>query len=444
MPAAAVAHERRRRRPRDDTQAVRGLLSLPRTARRPLASLLLRLRSPDAKLLAFAVSPEVRAQPWDLYKQLRETHPVYRTRLGAWIVVRHADVATLARHPHVGVDETKSTASPRPTPGAFSELTRRLMLFLDPPDHERLRRLVVRAFTPARVRELRPRAELLAHRRLEAIFDRGEADLLADLAYPFPIDVICELLGIPVADRAAFPGWARAFAARLDVQPMRTPAIERAGNTAASEFIAYFNSVISDAARRTPGGLIDALVTAEEEGDRLTRDEVIATCALLLMAGHETTANLVGNGLLSLFDNPAQLHELRVGTVPMEHAVEELLRHDGPAQLTQRVALTDLEVGGHTIPAGDLIVLLLGAANRDPAVFDDPEQLNLARSPNPHLAFSSGIHACLGASLARMEAEILIRGVLERLPGLRCAARPQWRETFVLRGLHSLPVAWTP
>jgi cytochrome P450 len=256
------------------------------------------------------------------------------------------------------------------------------------------------------------------------------------------VDVICEMLGVPETDRYLFPPWARDLAARVDLEPLRTPEINRRGDEAARDLTAYLDGLIGDASRRTPGGLLDALVAAGQDGDALTRDEVITTCGLLLMAGHETTANLIANGVLALLRQPDALADLRSGDVPVERAVEELLRHDGPVQMVQRVALEDLDVRGATVTRGDLIVLLLAAANRDPNVFHDPERLDLDRDPNPHLAFSSGIHACLGASLARMETAVVLRQLLDRLPGLRLDGVPRWRDTFVLRGLRSLPLAW--
>ncbi len=420
------------------------LFRLPGAVRRPLAFVLQHLPFPDAKLLAIVASPEVRAEPWAVYRRLRETHPVYRSRLGAWVVASHAGVDAVLRQQAVSVDESKSAQhGQNSTPDGFTRLMNQSMLFRDPPDHDRLRRLVARAFTPRRVEELRPRIEALTRQRLDALASRGEVDLLADFAYPLTVDVICELLGVPHEERAAFPPWARALAARVDVQAVRTPDIEQRGSVAATEIAQYLDGLVTDPVRRVPGALIDALVAAEEEGDRLTHDEVISTCALLLFAGHETTANLIGNGVVTLLAYPDQLRELQAGNIPMARAVEELLRHDGPLQFTQRIALADLDIGGTTIPAGEVIALFVGAANRDPAVFDDPDGVDLSRSPNPHLAFGFGTHACIGAALARLEASVVLTELLDRWPDLRLAGRPKWRETFVLRGLQSLPIAWT-
>ena len=432
------------RAPESSAAPANAVLGLPRVVRRPLAFVLAHLPFPDAKLLAIVASPEVRAEPWAVYRRLRETHPVYRSRLGAWIVASHAGVDAVLRHESASVDESKSARhGQNPAPDAFTRLMDQTMLFRDPPDHDRLRRLVARAFTPRRIEELRPRVEALTRQRLDALASRSEVDLLAGFAYPLTVDVICELLGVPLEERAAFPPWARAIAARVDVQAVRTPDIERRGSVAATEIAEYLDGLVTDPRRRVPGGLIDALVAAEEQSDRLTHDEVISTCALLLFAGHETTANLIGNGVVTLLAHPDQLRELEAGNIPMASAVEELLRHDGPLQFTQRIALADLDIGGNTIPAGAVVALLVGAANRDPAVFDDPDGVDLSRSPNPHLAFGFGTHGCLGAALARLEASVVLTELIDRWPTLRLAGRPKWRETFVLRGLQSLPIAWT-
>jgi cytochrome P450 len=423
----------------------RAVLGLPTGIRDPAGRALCQLPFTDAKLLAFVISPRVRAEPWALYRRLQDTQPVLRTGFGAWIVSRHRDVAALSRQSGLSVEEAKATqplAFGPPEDGPFSRLMDRTMLFVDPPDHERLRRLVSGAFTPRRVEELRPRVKDLTRARLDTLAAGGEGDLLRDLAYPLPVDVICELLGIPAADRDRFPTLAKALAARLDVQPVRTEQVNRDGDAAAAEFVAYLQQLLADPGRRAPGGLIEALATAEDGGDRLSHDEVISTCALLLIAGHETTANLIANSIVALHRHPDQLDAVRSGAVAIDTAVEELLRHDGPVQLTQRITISAIELEGGTIPAGAVVVLLIGAANRDPRVFDQPDKLDLERSPNPHLSFSSGIHACLGAHLARMETSVVLGELLERWTHLRLMGRPAWRETFVIRGLKSLPVTW--
>jgi cytochrome P450 len=420
------------------------VLRLSPRIRRPVGAALVRLPAPGAKLLAFVASPAVRAEPWALYRALREQAPVYRTRFGATILSRHADALTVLRRPGTSVDESRATAfSGYPREGPYSELMRRTLLVTDPPDHERLRRLVAKAFTPGRVRRLQPHIDELVARRVDRVAGAGGTDVIAEIAYPLPVEVICELLGVPADDHRRLILWAADLASRLDIQPVRSPEVERAGDVAAAALTGYLHDLIEDPTRRVAGGLIDGLLEAEDEGTRLSRDEVIATCALVLLAGFETTANLVSNGLLALFDDPAQRKRLEAGDVPMTVAVEELLRYVGPVQMTQRVLLDDLELDGTVLGHGELVVTLIAAANRDPAVFSDPDDLDLGRAPNPHVAFSTGIHACLGASLARLETGSIIGHLLERFPQLRLARRPEWRDTFILRGLTCLPVVWT-
>ena len=397
----------------------------------------------EAQLFAFVASPAVRADPWALYRRMHERGPVRPTRFGAWVIGSHDGVKQVLRHPATSVDESLAVGLPsssRTTP--FASLMRRTLLFSDPPDHPRLRRLVARAFTPRTVEALRPRVEALVDATLTRLRPAGRADLLAELALPLPVAVICELLGVPERERPEFLSWARHLAPRLDISLFRDAEKERRGDEAAVELAALLAELVGDPSRRDPDGLLAGLVAVEEDGDRLDRDEVVALCALLLVAGFETTTNLIGNGLLALLHYPDQLARVRDGDVDPAVAVEELLRYDGPVQLTQRVLLQDVEIGGHRIPDRTLVALLVGAANRDPSVFADPDRLDVGRDPNPHLAFSSGIHYCLGAALARLEGAVAIDAVLRALPGLRLAARPHWRDTFVLRGLTSLPVSW--
>jgi cytochrome P450 len=397
----------------------------------------------SAQLFAFMASPAVRANPWPLYRRLHQRGPVRPGPYDAWLVASHAGVKQVLRHPAASVDEWLAVGltGTRPT-GPFSALMGRSLLWTDPPDHARLRQLVSRAFTPRRVDALRPRVESLIDDALARLRPLGSADLLAELAYPLPVAVICELLGMPGGERPRLLRWARHLAPRLDLSPFRDPEQNRLGDQAAVELAAFLDELIDDPSRRSPDGLLSALVAVEEAGDRLELAEVVSLCALLLVAGFETTANLVGNGLLALLRHPDQLARVRDGTVDPAVAVEELLRYEGPVQFTQRVLLEDLDVGGQHVPSRTLVALLIGAANRDPSVFADPDRLDVGRQPNPHLAFSSGIHHCLGAALARLEAAVTIPAVLRSLPGLRLAARPRCRDTFVLRGLRSLPVAW--
>lgn len=400
----------------------------------------------NAQLFAFIASSKVRSQPWRLYQRLHARGPVRPIRYkGVWLVGSHAGVTAVLRHPTTSVDESLATGQGSfDRTGPFSVLMNRTLLFTDPPDHARLRRLVARAFTPRTVERLHPWVEALVDERLARLRPDGSADLLATLALPMPVEVICELLGIPESERAPILGWARDIAPRLDISLFRDEEKERRGDIAATALAAFLGALVADPARRDPEGLLSALVAVEEDGDRLDRDEVVALGALLLVAGFETTANVIANGLLALLREPEQLARVRDGDVAPSTVADELLRFAGPVQFTQRVLLDDVELGDQRLPARTLVALLIGAANRDPRVFADPDRLDVGRDPNPHISFSSGIHHCLGASLARLEIAVAVPKVLQTLPDLRLAATPRWRDTFVLRGLTALPVRWRP
>jgi cytochrome P450 len=400
--------------------------------------------SDNAKLFAFIANPKVRSQPWPLYQRLHARGPVRPIRYeGVWLVASHDAVTAVLRHPTTSVDESLATGQESfDRTGPFSVLMERTLLFTDPPDHARLRRLVSRAFTPRTVERLQPWIEGLVEERLARLRPQGEADLLAELALPMPVEVICELLGIPEAERAPILGWARDLAPRLDISLFRDEGKERRGDEAATALAAFLGELVADPTRRDAEGLLAALVAVEEEGDRLDRDEVVALAALLLVAGFETTANVIANGLLALLEQPEELARVRDDHVAPATLADELLRFAGPVQFTQRVLLEDLQLGDQVLPARTLTALLVGAANRDPLVFADPDRLDVGRDPNPHLSFSSGIHHCLGAALARLEIGVAVPKILRELPDLRLAAKPRWRDTFVLRGLTALPVRW--
>jgi cytochrome P450 len=375
-------------------------------------------------------------------------------------VSRHDAVTAALRHPHLGSDERKAdmalvnkklvtrliskvTSGGERHEGPFTEVFTQVMIFRDPPDHTRLRALVSKAFTPKTVEALNDRVAVMLDELLAAVEDRRHMDLMADLAYPLPARVICELLGVPAEDQHLFVHHAPALATGLDPSPMRTPGVVAAADEATRAISDYLNQLI-DQRRGQPGeDLLSGLIAAEEEGERLTREELVATCLLLMIAGHETTANLIGNGMLALFRHPEQAALLRSDPELDRPAIEELMRYDGPIQMTERIALEDVELGGEHIPKGAMIVLLLGAANRDPDAFSQPDDLDLTRSPNPHTGFGGGSHFCIGAPLARMEARQVIPTLLRRYPNLHpLIDRPEWRPSFTIRGLRELPIAW--
>jgi cytochrome P450 len=315
------------------------------------------------------------------------------------------------------------------------------MLFVDPPDHTRLRTLVNKAFTPAAIGRLRSRVEELTAQLLDRVADAGELDLVDDLAYPLPVTVICELLGVPAQDQTRFRAWSGALVHLLDPL-VATDTLQRA-LAARTALRGYLGALVAQRRAYPAEDLLTALVAAEDQGHRLSEPELVSMCLLLLIAGHETTVNLIANGTLALLTNPAQRDRLAADPRLAASAVEELLRYDSPVQLTARHVLADLEVGGRRVGEGETVLAVLGAANRDPAQFPEPDRLDLARSLNRHLAFGGGIHFCLGAPLARMEAQIALTALLGRFPRLCLGdSPPTWRDTVTLRGLASLPLRW--
>ena len=319
------------------------------------------------------------------------------------------------------------------------------MLQQDPPDHTRLRGLVVKAFTARRVEDMRPRIQHVVDQSLDRVADRGHMDLIEDFAFRLPVTIICDMLGIPEEHRETFFQSSREGGRLLDPVPLSRAEIDEAntGNAAAQ---LYFQQLF-ELRRRSPGDdLTTQLVQAEEDGSKLSNEELTANIMLLFGAGHETTVNLIGNGLLALHRNPDQLALLKANPALITNAIEEFLRYDSSVQLTGRVALEDIDdLGGKKIPKGESVLCLLGSANRDPQVYPDrPDRLDITRPNVRPLSFGGGIHFCLGAQLARLEAEVAIATLLRRLPDLRLddAEKPEWRPTFVLRGLKSLPASW--
>ncbi|MGZ4104839.1 MAG: cytochrome P450, partial [Actinomycetota bacterium] len=340
--------------------------------------------------------PVARADPYPLYAQLRREDPVRRSVLGVWIVSRYADVAPVLRDPRFGNDIRKADDLWfLQLPGAQERLERRskIMLFTDPPDHTRLRALVNKAFTPKVAETLRARIEALVDELLAPALEKGALDVIGDLGFPLPVTIIAEMLGVPLSDREMFRAWSQRLARTLD--PFMSPEVYQEVEASATELEAYWRALIAERRARPRDDLLTALIAAEDEGDRLSEEELMSMVTLILIAGHETTMNLIGNGLLALMRQPDALAELQHDPGLAEGAIEELLRYDGTVQLTGRTLLDDAEVGGVQFRKGEFCVLLLGGANRDPDRFDDPERLHLARPDNRHLAFGGGAHYCL-------------------------------------------------
>jgi cytochrome P450 len=393
------------------------------------------------------MSPDFIANPYPFYCRLRETDPMHLTPLGFHLVSRHADVTAILRDKRCGKDfvgRTTRRCGPQILDEPVYRSMRHWMLQLDPPDHGRLRSLVVRAFTARRMDDMRPRIQQIVDEIIDRVEPQGGMDLIADFAFRLPVTVICEMLGIPEMDREVFFTGVRADGRLLDLAPLSRAEIDEQNsyNLAMAE---YFRDLI-DLRRREPGNdLTTHLVRVEENGSNLTNEELTANLILLFGAGHETTVNLIGNGLLALHRNPDQLQLLRRDVSLAANAIEELLRYDSSVQATGRTALEHIDdIGGVSVEKGQSVICLLGSANRDPEVYADPDRLDITRHDVRPLSFGGGIHYCLGAQLARIEGEIAIATLLRRLPDLRLdnVDRPDWRQTFVLRGLNKLPASW--
>jgi hypothetical protein len=394
------------------------------------------------------LSPEFIRDPYPHYARMRDTDPVHLNVHGAYVASRHAEVSLVMRDKRFGKDYVERTVR-RYVPKIMDEPIFRSMshwmLQQDPPDHTRLRGLVVKAFTARRVEDMRPRIQEIVDQTIDAVIEKGHMDLIEDFAFRLPVTIICDMLGIPEEHREVFYKGSRDGGRILDPVPLAPEEIAQANmNNAMAKM--YFEQLF-EIRRSNPGDdLTTQLVQAEEAGDKLSNEELTANIILLFGAGHETTVNLIGNGLLALHQNPDQLALLKANPSLISNAIEEFLRYDSSVQLTGRVALEDIEdLGGKRIPKGETVLCLLGSANRDPAAYPDrPDQLDIKRPNVRPLSFGGGIHHCLGAQLARIEADIAISTLLRRLPDLRLddSENPEWRPTFVLRGLKRLPASW--
>ncbi|WP_328604120.1 cytochrome P450 [Amycolatopsis sp. NBC_00345] len=398
----------------------------------------------DPQVFTEMFAPAHKADPYPLYGRWRERSAVTELGPGSLVVSGLAEATELVRDPAFGHPEPEVLdPAERDVDEPVDENGRvvRAFLGLNPPDHTRLRRLVSKAFTPRTVEQLAPRIEAITDRLVTDLLDAGEADLMPALAAPLPVEVISEMLGVPLADRERFAGWSHDMARAVDPEFLLSEEDRAAATRARREFIAYFRELAAER-RRSPGeDLLSELVMASDAGDKLSEGELLVTLTVLLVAGHETTTNLIGNGVLALLREPAGLGTLGPGGALAEPAVEEVLRYDSPVQLTSRTALRDTSVGGFAVSAGTQAIVLIGAANRDPAGHADPDRFDPSREPGRHLAFGQGIHFCLGAPLARLEGRIVLRTLARRIPSLRLAGTPSWGPMTTLRGLATLPVS---
>jgi hypothetical protein len=393
------------------------------------------------------LSPDFIRNPYPHYVRMRAADPVHLTQHGMYVASRHADITVVLRDKRFGKDYPDRMKR-RYGPKAMEEPVFRnfalTMLQQDPPDHTRLRGLVVKAFTARRVEDMRPRIQAIVDENLDRIIPQGKMDLIEDFAFRLPVTVICDMLGIPEEHREMFYTGARGSGRILEPVPMTPEEVQQA-NAGQAMTKMYFDQLF-DLRRKNPGDdLTTQLLQAEEEGSKLSNEELYANIVLLFGAGHETTVNLIGNGLLALFRNPDQLALLKAKPELIGNAIEEFLRYDSSVQMTGRTTLEDVELGAKHIAKGESVLCLLGSANHDPAVYPDhPERLDITRPNVKPLSFGGGIHFCLGAQLARIEAEIAINSLIRRIPELRLddAENPEWRQSFVLRGLARLPASW--
>jgi cytochrome P450 len=399
----------------------------------------------DTPTLLSLQTPEINGDPYPLYDRLRTEAPVqWDDQLQEWVLTSYEEVLLATRDPRfsavrVGVDvdwlpsEYREAAAP-----AFHAIARQI-LFLDPPDHTRIRGLVQKAFTPRAIEQLRHRIEAVVRELLDAV-EGDTMDVVAELAFPLPSVVIAEMLGVPPEDRERFRAWSENFGAVLGGTEMSSE--EAAGHfVGVSEFVEYFRGIVEEHRRSPKDDILQGMIDAGAQGDRLTEEELFGNAVLLIAAGHLTTTGLIGNGVLTLLLHPEARAALRANPELMPGAIEEMLRYESPVQATGRRLLEDVELRGEHLRAGDSVLLHLGAANRDPARFADPARFDITRQNNRHLAFSQGIHFCLGAVLARLEGQTAIAALLERFPNLTLEGDPPpWESDFLFRGVASLRV----
>ena len=404
-----------------------------------------RIGKPDNLSLYHLLDPAVLADPYPLYHRLRTEDPVqWDPFLHAWVVTRYADVLWVVRNfsakcaPNPEQMAAIGVADMRP----IADTMTRQMLFMDPPTHTRLRALASQAFTPKRVKGLRGHIQEIVNGLLDPVLHTGGMEVLEDFANPLPAIVTAELLGLPPSDHRQLKSWSADFAEILGNFQHNPDQIPRMLRTL-EQMKLYFAEAIRDHRKNPRHAVMDALLNAELDGERLSDDAIIANCILVMVGGQETTPNLIGNGILTLLRNPEQLERLRQDRSLVPSAIEELLRYESPSQHTTRLATRDVELGDKTIHRGQAVIVVMGAANRDPERFADPDRVDIARKHNKHLAFGGGAHYCFGAPLARIEGQLAFDMILRRIPKLVLGPGPlTWRNNQGLRGLAALPVAF--
>lgn len=396
-------------------------------------------------------SPEFFQNPYPTYDAMRAHNPIlWDDDWGMWFLTAYEDVNTLLRDRRLGRQITHVASREElgwpPVPEAhepFHRMNNNSLMDKEPPDHTRLKSLVMKVFTPRRVEGMRAHVQGIAHTLIDRVEADGRMNLLEDFAVPLSVTVIAELLGVPEADRPQLRPWSASIVAMYEISNRDDEEVARRAVQATREFSDYLRSLARARSADPQADLISDLVRVEEEGNQLSEDELISTCILILNAGHEATVNVVGNGMLALIDHPEQMARLREDHSLVPTAIEEMMRYDTPLPLFRRWVLEDMTYKGVDFEMGTEIAFLLGAANHDPAVFPNPHEFDITRTENPHLSFGAGIHYCLGAPLARLELQVAIDTLLTRLPGLRVATgEVRYHPTAVFRGLEALPVAW--
>jgi cytochrome P450 len=392
---------------------------------------------------------EILQDPYPTYARLHGEGPLHYLDVGGkwavWSIFSHAECASIAKDPRLSAKRAQQMLLPLPLSkqSEFSELARMLslwLIFMDPPEHTRLRKLLNKGFSAAAIEALRPQVETIVDQMLAPLQRGSQVELMNEFANPMPVRIILEMLGIPHELRDTFVDWSRAIAV-FRGNPNRTVEEARAAQDALIRLTDFFRKTVAERRQNKGRDLISLLIDIEEEGEVLTEEELYAQCIALLFAGHETTRNLIGNGIYTLLRHPQEATELRERPDLIRSAVEEILRYESPVQFTARVLKEDIVVCGQPIRKGWTVLCMLGAANRDPKQFKEPDQLNLKRLNNQHLAFSAGIHACIGAQLARLEGQVAIMNLVQRFPEMRLAGpKPEWASTFGFRGLKTLPV----
>jgi pimeloyl-[acyl-carrier protein] synthase len=406
----------------------------------------------SAKAFKFNLfDPKFNANPYPTYHRLREEDPVHRYFVGGdWILTRYADVKAVLKSGCVRTDDRPKSIQERnkylqdkeKNLNSLAYTTSRFLFYMNPPDHTRLRALVGKGFSPVVVERMRPRIQEIVDELLDKVRHKGSMDIVADLASPLSVTVISKLLGIPKEAQQQLHQWVNVLSRILD--PLVSLQEYEAMNKATEEIQEYLRTLIAEREKDPQADLISNLIAAKEQNDTLSQKELLAICTLLFAAGEETTGNTIGNGMLALLQHPNQMEQLKREPTKIQSAVEEIIRYDSAIQMLTRIATDNLEIGNRTIKAGEKIVLCLGAANRDPAQFSEPDEFNINREPNQHVAFADGIHYCLGAALARVEAQIAINTLIQKFSDLQLTSNKlEWKKSIVIRGLKALPIIFT-